>query len=171
MIQSYTISTERSQPLLRRIADLPGVRHVAVLDAAGLCLAHTGHEPVSTMLLSPWTVVARAAFAACDELGQRCGAGPCQESLQTNRDGGTLMRALSGGMLLIIQYDAKTPVGNLRLVVAEVALDLPVPIEARPPVQRRQQPAQDPFAGNQWASDASTRQPGHRPQPTVVVDA
>jgi hypothetical protein len=81
------------------------------------------------------------------------------------------MRALSGGMLLIIQYDAKTPVGNLRLVVAEVALDLPVPIEARPPVQRRQQPAQDPFAGNQWASDASTRQPGHRPQPTVVVDA
>jgi len=170
MIQSYTINAEKSHPLLRRIADVPGVRHVAVLDAAGLCLAHTGHEPVSTMLLSDWTVIARAAFAACDELGQRCGAGPCQESLQTNRDGGTLMRAMTGGMLLIVQYESRSPVGTLRLVVAEVSIDLPIPIEARPNPRRPQ--ASDPFAGGAWSSDAASNQPPQRPRQTsVVVDA
>lgn len=168
MIQCYTISADASQKLLRKVADVPGVRHVAVLDAVGLCLAHSGHEPVSTMLLSDWTVVARAAFAACDDLGQRCGAGPCQESLQTSRDGGTLMRSLAGGMLLVVQYESKTPVGSLRLVVAEVALDLPVPIEARPAARR---PSTDPFAGDQWSSEDAAKAPAPRPrQPSVVVE-
>ena len=178
MIHAYTISPDKSQAMLRRVADVPGVRHVAVLDAMGLCLAHTGHEPVSTMLLTDWTVIGRAAFSACDELGQRCGAGPCQESLQTHRDGGTLMRSLSGGMLMVVQYEAKTQVGTLRLVVAEVALDLPVPVEARPPsqrVNRRPQDAapssNDPFAGNGWSSDHRSHARHPHPQPNVVVDA
>lgn len=177
MIQAYTISPDKSQAMLRRVADLPGVRHVVVLDAAGLCLAHMGHEPVSTMLLTDWTVIGRAAFSACDELGQRCGAGPCQESLQTHRDGGTLMRSLTGGMLLVVQYEAKTQVGSLRLVVAEVALDLPVPVEARPATQRVNRrpvdmpPSNDPFAGGAWASDQRSHSRQPHTQPNVVVDA
>ena len=78
------------------------------------------------------------------------------------------MRALAGGMLLVVQYEAKTPVGSLRLVVAEVALDLPVPIEARPATRRV---APDPFAGDQWSSDAAAKTPTTRPrQPSVVVE-
>lgn len=173
MTQSYTINREKSQPLLRRVADLPGVRHVAILDAAGLCLAHTGHEPVSTMLLTDWTVIARAAFSACDDLGQRCGAGPCQESLQTHRDGGTLMRSLTGNMLIIVQFEARTAVGSLRLVVAEAALELPTPIEYRPPPQRVQTPgagysANDPFAPTNWWAEQKAAAQKTKPQPEVV---
>ncbi len=78
------------------------------------------------------------------------------------------MRKLLVTMLLVVQYQSKTPVGSLRLVVAEVALDLPVPIEARPATRR---PAPDPFAGDQWSSDASAKTPSARPrQPTIVVE-
>jgi len=98
MTQSYTINREKGQSLLQRVAHIPGVRHVAILDAAGLCLAHTGHEPVSTMLLTDWTVIARAAFSACDDLGHRCGEGLCHEFLQTHSEGGTLMHSLTQRM-------------------------------------------------------------------------
>lgn len=173
MTQSYTINREKSQLQLQRVASIPGVRHVAILDAAGLCLAHTGHEPVSTMLLTDWTVVARAAFSACDDLGQRCGAGPCQESLQTHREGGTLMRALTGNMLIIVQFEQRTQVGNLRLAVAEAALELPTPIEYRPPTQRMSRndassAPNDPFgAPNWWAEQKAAAQRG-KPQAEVM---
>ena len=174
MIQSFTVSQEKSKEMLKRLADLPDVRHVAVLDAVGLCLAHTGHEPVSTMMLTDWTVVARAAFAACDDLGQRCGAGPCQESLQTHRDGGTLMRSLAGGMLMIVQFGARAPVGTVRLVAAEVAIDLPVPVEYRAPTSRmtpaKAQSPTDPFAASDWSKPANTPAPSRRIE-SVVIDA
>lgn len=173
MIQSFTINRDNCQEMLKRIADLPGVRHVAVLDAVGLCLAHTGHEPVSTMLLTDWTVVARAAFAACDDLGQRCGAGPCQEALQTHRDGGTLMRSLAGGMLMIVQFENRAQVGTVRLVAAEVAMDIPVPVEYKPHASRTPQrpappaspPANDPFGRANWAT------PQQQKPATIIVDA
>ena len=98
MTQSYTINREKGQSLLQRVAHIPGVRHVAILDAAGLCLAHTGHEPVSIMLLTDWTVIARAAFSACDDLGHSCGEGLCHEFLHTHSEGGTLMHSLTQRM-------------------------------------------------------------------------
>jgi len=168
MTQSFTINREQSLPILRRLADIPGVRHVVVLDAAGLCLAHTGHEPVAAALITDWTVVAHAAFAACDDMGQRCGAGPCQEALQTHRDGGTLMRSLAGGMMLLVQFDSRAPAGTVRLVAAEVAMDLPVPVAHKAP-PRPQRPAHaDPFVG----MDAPSRAPVmSRHQSAVIVDA
>jgi hypothetical protein len=156
---SYTVPVEQGRAQLQRIADIADVRHVAVLDAVGLCLLHSGHEPVSTMLLTGWTVVARAAFSACDDLGQRGGSGPCQESLQTHAEGGTLMRALRGGMLLIVQYGKKTPVGSLRILAIEVGEALPVAVEPRvSPQPAHSAPVKefvsnDPFA-NPWAAEA-----------------
>ncbi len=164
MKQTYTISPETGPQTLQRLTEVPNVQHVAVLDAMGLCLMHSGPEPVSTMLMTDWTVVARSAFAACDDLGQRCGAGHCQESLQTHQNGGTLLRAMPGGMLLVIQYGPKTPVGTLRMVAMEVAEALPVPVELKTPAARqaanREMQAiilagspNDPFAGESWWTD------------------
>jgi predicted regulator of Ras-like GTPase activity (Roadblock/LC7/MglB family) len=170
MIQSYTIDPTKGPAALRRVADVPGVRHVAVLDAAGLCLAHTGHEPVSTMLLTDWTVIARAGFSANEDLGQRCGIGPCTESLQTHRDGGTLMRALTGNMLMVVQYDHRTPVGTLRLVIAEAAMELPMAIEYRPQTQRMHRtPPVDPFESN-WQSDPAAM-PAAKVERPIFVEA
>ena len=179
MKQAYTISSETGRRTLERITDVPNVRHVAVLDAMGLCLMHSGPEPVSTMLLTDWTVVARSAFAACDDLGMRCGAGHCQESLQTHQDGGTLLRIMNGGMLLVVQYGAKTPVGTLRMVAMEVAEALPVPVEIKAPAPRSPYPAiqaftlpgapNDPFAGESWWTDnVSPQQPAHLDHTTTV---
>lgn len=180
MKQAYTINTETGRQTLERLTGVPNVLHVAVLDAMGLCLMHSGPEPVSTMLLTDWTVVARSAFAACDDLGVRCGAGHCQESLQTHQDGGTLLRIMNGGMLLVVQYGAKAPVGTLRMVALEVASALPTPVEVKAPAPRPSphQPAiqpftlpgapNDPFAGESWWSEDAP--PAARNAGQVVVD-
>lgn len=180
MKQFYTISPETGPQTLQRVTDVPSVQHVAVLDAMGLCLLHSGPEPVSTMLLTDWTVVARSAFAACDDLGQRCGAGHCQESLQTHDNGGTLMRIMTGGMLLVVQYGAKTPVGTLRMVAMEVAGELPVPVEIKAPAQRTPMHAiqaftlpgapNDPFAGESWWTDKVSTQSSSQFDHVTTVD-
>ncbi len=180
MKQTYTISPETGRQTLERVTEVPNVKHVAVLDAMGLCLLHSGPEAVSTMLLTDWTVVARSAFAACDDLGVRCGAGHCQESLQTHANGGTLLRTMPGGMLLVVQYGAKTPVGTLRMVAMEVAEALPVPVEIKAPAPRPH-PAHvmqaftlpgapnDPFAGESWWTDnVTTQAPSHLDHITTV---
>ncbi len=163
MTQHYTIPTELGREHLQRLSTLADVKHVAVLDAVGLCLIHSGHEPVSTMLLTGWTVVARAAFSASDDLGQRCGCGSCEESLQTHAEGGTLMRAMRGGMLLVIQFGKKTPVGTLRITAMEVCASLPVASESRLRPTRPEAPiapvTNDPFA-NSWSSP-TTMQRNH----------
>ncbi|MDB6140860.1 MAG: hypothetical protein JWO94_3932 [Verrucomicrobiaceae bacterium] len=180
MKQTYTISPETGRQALQRVTDVPNVQHVAVLDAMGLCLLHSGPEPVSTMLLTDWTVVARSAFAACDDLGVRCGAGRCQESLQTHDTGGTLMRIMPGGMLLVVQYGVKTPVGTLRMVAMEVAEALPVAVEIKPPAPRPRPlhaiqafslpgAPNDPFAGESWWTDkVATHAPAHLDHTTTV---
>lgn len=181
MKQSFTISPEKGRPALLRVTEVPNVQHVAVLDAMGLCLMHSGPEAVSTMLLTDWTVVARSAFAACDDLGQRCGAGPCQESLQTHQNGGTLLRAMNGGMLLVIQYGPKTPVGTLRMVAMEVAEALPIPVEIKPLAHRQAANremqsivltggATDPFAGESWWTDHVSPPPPARMDRSTTVD-
>lgn len=181
MKQTYTISPETGRQALQRVADVPNVQHVAVLDAMGLCLLHSGPEPVSTMLLTDWTVVARSAFAACDDLGMRCGAGHCQESLQTHDNGGTLLRMMSGGMLLVVQYGAKTPVGTLRMVAMDVAGELPVPVEIKAPAPRAHPghvieaftlpgAPNDPFAGESWWTDKVSTQASTHLDHTTTVD-
>ena len=181
MKQTYTINPETGRQTLQKVTEVPNVLHVAVLDAMGLCLLHSGPEPVSTMLLTDWTVVARSAFAACDDLGARCGAGRCQESLQTHDNGGTLLRIMPGGMLLVIQYGAKTPVGTLRMVAMEVAETLPVPVEVKPPPPRLHPSREiqaftlpgapnDPFAGESWWTDNVSVQSSTSLDHTTTVD-
>ena len=149
---AFTIKPEQAQEAMRQLMHVPDVRHVAVIDAIGLCLAHVGHEPVSNMLLSDWTVVARAAFAACDQLGQRSGAGPCEESLQQHKEGGTLLRQVAGGMLLVVQHGPRCAVEELRRVALEVAQTLPTAVDLKspPPAARA---SRDPFEGDAWWSE------------------
>jgi predicted regulator of Ras-like GTPase activity (Roadblock/LC7/MglB family) len=157
----YTIPAPAGQARLSEIAALPGVRHAAIIDSAGLCLLHAGHEPVSPTLLTDWTVLARAAFLASDDMGQRCGIGPCTESVQTHRDGGTLMRQMPGGMMMIIQHTTQTNVGVLRMEVRSAAETLPVAVEAKTRPQRATSSplSADPFAAGWWSDRAAAAAP------------
>jgi predicted regulator of Ras-like GTPase activity (Roadblock/LC7/MglB family) len=152
----YTVPTAEGQTRLSEIAALPGVRHVAIIDSAGLCLIHSGHEPVSPTLLTDWTVLARAAFLANDDMGQRCGIGPCLEALQTHAEGGTLMRQMRGSMMIIVQHTLNAHVGSLRLQVREAAEQLPVAVEPKTGPYRKaaaMSMSDDPFSGNGWWSE------------------
>lgn len=151
-----TIPAAAGQSQLAEIASLSGVRHAVIIDSAGLCLMHAGHEPVSPSLLTDWTVLARSAFMASDDMGQRCGIGPCMETVQTHRDGGTLMRSMAGGMMLIVQHTQDTLVGTLRMQVREMAEKLPVVSEIKPRTSPSTIPMPDPFAGSSWWSERPT---------------
>ncbi|MBL9116946.1 MAG: hypothetical protein JNJ83_18210 [Verrucomicrobiaceae bacterium] len=130
---AFSIRPEQAQQAMEQLLKIADVRHVAIVDAIGLCLAHAGKEPVSKTMLNDWTVVARSTFAANDQLGQRSGAGPCVSALSEHREGGTLMRVVAGGMLLITQYGPRTPVSELQQMVTEVAQILPTTVEIKPP--------------------------------------
>jgi hypothetical protein len=146
MPTAYSINAEHAQAAMEGLLRLQDVRHVAVIDAIGLCLAHVGTEPVSKTLLNDWTVVARSAFAAADQLGQRSGAGQCISSTYEHTEGGTLLRRVAGGMLLIIQHGPRTAVATLMQQAAEVAQALPTAVELRPhtPLSRQSPPAVPP---------------------------
>jgi len=150
MPQAYTIRPEDARQAMANLIRLTDVRHAVVIDAIGLCLAHAGHEPVSNALLNDWTVVARAAFSAGDQLGRRSGVGTCQEIGQYHEHGGILMRSLPGGMLMVIQHGLRTPLEELRTLSAAVAQALPTPMEAKPSGPAA---ARDPFAGDGWWSE------------------
>lgn len=152
MPQAFTIRPEDANMAMQRLIRVPDVRHAVVIDPIGLCLAHAGHEPVSNKLLNDWTVVARAAFAAGDQLGQRSGVGACMETVQSHAEGGILIRAVPGGMLLVVQHGARTPVEELRSMAAGVAGSLPTVVEVKPPKQATSL-ANDPFAGDAWWSE------------------
>ena len=130
---AFSIRPKQAQQAMEQLLTITDVRHVAIVDAIGLCLAHAGKEPVSKTMLNDWTVVARSTFAANDQLGQRSGAGPCVSALSEHREGGTLMRVVAGGMLLITQYGPRTPVQELQQMVTEVAQILPTTVEIKPP--------------------------------------
>jgi hypothetical protein len=131
-MNAFTVRPEQAQQAMRRLMGVADVRHVVVIDAIGLCLAHVGHEPVSNRMLSDWTVVARAAFSSCDQMGKRSGAGPCLDSLNTYADGGVLMRTVAGGMLLVVHYGHRCPVDELRPMAESVAQSLPTAVEIKP---------------------------------------
>jgi predicted regulator of Ras-like GTPase activity (Roadblock/LC7/MglB family) len=152
MPPSYTIRPEDARLAMGRLTCVVDVRHAVVIDAIGLCLAHAGHEPVSNTLLNDWTVVARAAFGAGDQLGKRSGLGRCVEMTQAHEDGGVLMRSLAGGMLMVVQHGLRTPQQQLRELAAAVAAELPRLVEAKPAASAPS-PARDPFAGDGWWSE------------------
>ena len=88
------------------------------------------------------------------------------------------MRIMNGGMLLVVQYGVKTPVGTLRMVAMEVADALPVPVVAKPPQPRGQSMPEikaftlpgapnDPFAGESWWSETA---PPNAPAHITTVD-
>ena len=173
-IAQPAISAAAGQSQLAEIAAMPGVRHAAIIDSAGLCLMHAGHEPVSPSLLTDWTVLARSAFLASDDMGQRCGIGPCLETMQTHRDGGTLMRSMAGGMMLIVQHTLETLVGTLRIQLRQAAEKLPSVVEIKPRSRPTTGAMADPFAGNNWWSEQATTAPPQRPtavKPPVVQEA
>jgi predicted regulator of Ras-like GTPase activity (Roadblock/LC7/MglB family) len=168
-----TIPAAAGQSQLAEIAAMPGVRHAAIIDSAGLCLMHAGHEPVSPSLLTDWTVLARSAFLASDDMGQRCGIGPCLETVQTHRDGGTLMHSMAGGMMLIVQHTQETLVGTLRIQLRQAAEKLPTVVEIKPRTRPATATVADPFAGNGWWSEQASSAP-QRPvaaSAPVVQDA
>lgn len=167
MPQAFTIRPEDANVAMQRLIRVPDVRHAVVIDAIGLCLAHVGHEPVSNKLLNDWTVVARAAFAAGDQLGQRSGVGNCVETVQAHADGGILIRALSGGMLLVVQHGVRTPVDDLRKLAAETASNLPTAVEVKAP-KPAMASANDPFAGDGWWSEANPHQGSNRTSPPLT---
>jgi predicted regulator of Ras-like GTPase activity (Roadblock/LC7/MglB family) len=106
---------------LQRLFDLPGVQHVLLVDHTGGCVAHLGNGTVPRTRLTEWTVLARAVFSAADELGQRSISGSCQEITQMHNHGGTLLRLVPGGLLLVVHFSASPPLGTLRLQAREVA--------------------------------------------------
>ncbi len=131
MSHTFTIRPEHAKLTMQELLGVHDVRHVAVIDAIGLCLAHVGREPVSNALLNDWTVVAKAAFGACDQLGQRSGMGHCEESVQKHENGGTILRTLAGGMLLVVQHGPRSPLPELLIVCKSVAEALPTAIEVK----------------------------------------
>jgi predicted regulator of Ras-like GTPase activity (Roadblock/LC7/MglB family) len=153
----YTVPHADGQSRLAEIAALTGVRHVAIIDSVGLCLMHSGHEPVSPKLLTDWTVLARAAFLANDDIGQRCGIGACIETLQLHEQGGTLMRQMRGGMMLIVQHTLQAQVGTLRVQVREAAEQLPIMTVPKTGPYLREAAnvsmSDDPFSGKGWWSE------------------
>jgi predicted regulator of Ras-like GTPase activity (Roadblock/LC7/MglB family) len=158
----YTVPNAEGQSRLAEIAALSGVRHVAIIDSVGLCLMHSGHEPVSPTLLTDWTVLARAAFLANDDIGQRCGIGACLETLQLHEHGGTLMRQMRGGMMIIVQYTLQAQVGTLRMQVREAAEQLPITTTTRAGLYPREAAnlsmSDDPFSGKGWWSENINQQ-------------
>lgn len=106
---------------LNGLLDLPGAQNVLLIDHTGDCLAHIGPTQLSPAKLTVWSVLARASFSAGDELGQRAEAGSCQEITNLHERGGSILRLVPGGQLLVLHFDSTPALGTLRLAVREAA--------------------------------------------------
>ena len=106
---------------LNGLLDLPGTQNVLLIDHTGDCLAHVGSTQLSPAKLTVWSVLARASFSSGDELGHRADAGSCQEITNLHERGGTILRLISGGQLLVLHFDSTPALGTLRLAVREAA--------------------------------------------------
>lgn len=113
-----------SHSCLHRLLELPDVQNVLLIDHTGDCLAHLGSAALSPAKLTVWSVLARASFSAGDELGRRAEAGSCQEITSIHERGGTLLRLVPGGKLLVVHFGPTPAVGTLRLAVREAAEQL-----------------------------------------------
>jgi predicted regulator of Ras-like GTPase activity (Roadblock/LC7/MglB family) len=106
---------------LNGLLELPGVQNVLLIDHTGGCLAQLGPIPLPPAALTVRSVLARAAFSAGDELGQRTDCGSCHEITNLHERGGSIMRLVPGGQLLVLHFDATPALGTLRLSVREAA--------------------------------------------------
>lgn len=106
---------------LQGLLDLPGAQNVLLIDHTGDCLAHIGSAQLSPAKLTVWSVLARASFSAGDEFGQRADAGSCQEITNLHDRGGSILRLVPGGQLLVVHFDSTPALGTLRLAVREAA--------------------------------------------------
>lgn len=118
---------------LHRLLDLPGVSAIFLIDQSGNCLTHLGSSVLSPAKRTVWSVLARASFSAGDELGQRANAGACQEVTNLNENGGSILRVVPGGQLLMVQFNSPAALGTVRLAIREAAAELGVGIVAQAP--------------------------------------
>lgn len=115
---------------LQRLLDLPGVTAIFLIDQSGDCLTHLGANVLSPAKRTVWSVLARASFNAGDELGRRAETGACQEITNLNEHGGSILRAVPGGRLLVVQFTSPTALGTLRLATRETAAELGAGLDA-----------------------------------------
>lgn len=106
---------------LHGLLELPGVRNVLLIDHTGDCLVHLGETKLSPAQLTVWSVLSRASFGAGDELGRRAEAGSCQEITNIHERGGSILRLIAGGQLLVAHFSTTPALGTLRLAVREAA--------------------------------------------------
>lgn len=110
--------------LLDRLLESPGAQNVLLLDHTGDCLAHRGTAKLSPAKITVWSVLARASFNAGDELGLRAESGSCQEITNLHERGGSILRLVPGGKLLVLHFNAEAAPGVLRLAVRQAADEL-----------------------------------------------
>lgn len=118
--------------ILQGLLDLPGAQNVLLIDHTGDCLAHIGTAQLSPAKLTVWSVLARASFSAGDELGQRADAGSCQEITNIHERGGSILRLVPGGQLLVVHFDSTPALGTLRIALRETAEKLAAHLQPVP---------------------------------------
>lgn len=106
---------------LNGLLEHPGVRDVLLIDHTGDCLAHCGNTDLSPAKLTVWSVLARASFGSGDELGRRADAGSCREITNLHERGGSILRLISGGQLLVVHFSAIPALATLRIAVREAS--------------------------------------------------
>ncbi len=109
---------------LQSLLDLPGVRNVILIDHSGDCLLHLGETKLSPAKLTVWSVLARASFGAGDEMGNRSDAGSCREITNIHDQGGSLLRLVPGGKLIVVYFSSTAALGVMRIAVQEAASQL-----------------------------------------------
>ncbi|MBX7207366.1 MAG: hypothetical protein K1X78_03550 [Verrucomicrobiaceae bacterium] len=117
--QSLKAMNSHAHSCLQTLLDLPGVENVLLIDHTGDCLAHLGHTKLSPAQLTVWSVLARASFGAGDELGRRADSGSCQEITNVHERGGSILRLVPGGQLLVVHFSTTPALGTLRLAVRQ----------------------------------------------------
>ena len=109
---------------LQVLLDIPGAKNVLLIDHTGDCLMHLGETKLSHAKLTVWSVLARASFGAGDEMGNRAEAGSCQEITNIHDNGGSILRLVPGGRLLVVHFTPNASVGALRFAMQAAAGDL-----------------------------------------------
>jgi hypothetical protein len=109
---------------LQSLLDLPGAKNVILIDHTGDCLLHLGETKLSPAKLTVWSVLARASFGAGDEMGNRSDAGSCREITNIHDQGGTLLRLVPGGRLIVVYFSTTAALGVMRIALQEVASQL-----------------------------------------------
>jgi predicted regulator of Ras-like GTPase activity (Roadblock/LC7/MglB family) len=146
MSQSAASSQNPTRATLQQLFGLPGVQHVFLVDHTGGCVAHLGNGNVPSTKITTWTVLARAVFGAADELGQRSDSGSCQELTQVHNHGGSLLRLVPGGLLLVVHFSSMSALGTLRLQARAVVDELAAALTRSERLLQLQEKSRNPLA-------------------------